>query len=131
MELQMGTKINYTKRTAQVLELEEYEVNELVKRMYGHFKTNGIAKDEIVKSFFILQSIYERKEKIRLETTAPLLDFKNKGIKLYRGNIVKLHDAGLSTHEIHKHLKLKKDAPSLSTIKRYIKSLQEWRINNG
>ncbi|QOP45692.1 hypothetical protein [Sulfurimonas paralvinellae] len=128
----MGTKINYTKRASQILEIEEYEVNELVKRMYGHFNKNGFAKDEIVKSFFILNDIKIRKEKIRLETTAPLLGFKNKGIEQYKGNIVKLHDEGKSTHEIHKNLKLnKKDAPSLSTIKRYIKSLQEWRSNNG
>jgi hypothetical protein len=99
--------------------------------MYGHFKQNGIKKEQIVKSFFILASIYQRKEQIKLDTTAPLLGFKNIGIKIYKGTIVKLHDACLSSHEIYKHLKQKKDAPSLSTIKRYIKSLKEWRLENG
>ena len=127
----MSTKINYTKRTAKTLDLEEYEVNELIKRMHGHFKKNGIEKDEITKAFFILQSIYERKEKIKLETTAPPLKSTQKGMKLYRGRIVKLHDAGQSTHAIYKDLKFKKDAPSLTTIKNYIRLLKEWRMNNG
>jgi len=67
----MSTKKNYIKRTAKTLGLEGYEVNELIKRMHRHFKKNGIDKEEITKAFFILQSIYERKEKIKLETTAP------------------------------------------------------------
>ena len=127
----MGTKINYLKRTANILNITEDETRELSKRMYGHFKKNGIKKDEVLKSFFILGRIYDRKEKIRLETTAPLLGFKNKGIQLYKGKIVKLYDLKFSTHEIYKHLTLKKDAPSLSTIKRYIVALKKWRSNNG
>jgi len=127
----MGAKINYTKRTAKILNITEDEVRELSKRIYGHFKKNGIQKNEIIKSFFILESIYTRKEKIKLETTAPLLGFKNKGIKLYKGNIVKLYDLGLSTHDIYKQLKSKKDVPSLSTIKRYIVALKEWRFEDG
>jgi hypothetical protein len=127
----MGVKINYTKRASEILNLTEDEVRELSKRMHGHFRRNGIDRDAIVKSVFILQDIYERKEKIKEATTAPLLDFKSKGIKLYKGNIVKLYDDGFSTREIHKKMKHKKDAPSLSTIKRYISKLKDWRANNG
>ena len=127
----MWQKIDYLARAAKILSLSIDETKELSNRMYGHFDKNGIKKDEIIKSFFILASIYYRKEQIRLETTAPLLGFKNKGIQVYKGIIVKLHDAKLSSHEIYKHLKLKKDAPSLSTIKRYIKTLKEWRLENG
>lgn len=127
----MSTKINYTRRAAKTLNLEEYEVNELIKRMYGHFKKNGIEKNEITKAFFILQSIYERKEKIKLETTAPLFGFKHKGIELYRGTIVKLHKKGKSTHKIYDTLKRKKDAPSHSTIKRYIKALTQRSEHHG
>jgi len=127
----MGVKINYIKRASTTLNLAEDEIRELSKRMHGHFVKNGIDRDEIVKSFFILQKIYERKERIKEATTAPLLDFKNKGIQLYKGKIVKLYDLKFSTHEIYKHLTLKKDAPSLSTIKRYIVALKKWRSNNG
>lgn len=127
----MWQKIDYTARAAKTLGLSIDETKELSNRMYGHFDKNGIYKDEIIKSFFILESIYHRKEQIRLETTAPLLGFKNIGIQIYKGTIVKLHDTDLSSHDIHKHLKLKKDAPSLSTIKRYIQSLREWRLENG
>jgi len=127
----MWQKIDYKSRAAKTLGLTVCETNELIKRMYGHLNKNGILKDEIVKSFFILESIYQRKEHIRLETTAPLLGFKNKGIQFYKGTIVKLFDEKLSAHKIHNNLKLKKEAPSLSTIKRYIRSLKNWRLENG
>ncbi|MBA1432447.1 MAG: hypothetical protein FAF04_02360 [Epsilonproteobacteria bacterium] len=127
----MGTKIDYTKRAAKTLELTLDETHELVKRLHGHYKKFGIDRDQIEKSFFILQQIYDRKEQIKLQTTAPLLGFKHKGIELYRGLIVKLHKQGLSTHEIHKKIGRKKDAPSQSTIKRYIKALKEWSANHG
>ncbi|WP_457746286.1 hypothetical protein [Sulfurimonas sp.] len=124
-------KIDYLKRAAKALELEEYEVNELAKRMLGHLKKEQLSKDAIIKAFFILQDIKERKEQIRIQTTAPLLNFKNKGIALYRGTIVKLHKQGLSTYKIFDTLKRKKDAPSHSTIKRYLKTLKEKGYING
>jgi hypothetical protein len=127
----MWQKIDYLKRAAITLGLSSDETKELSNRMYGHFKKHGIKKDEIIKSFFILQHIYYRKEQIKLKTTAPLLGFKNKGIKIYKGDIVKFFDAGLSSHEINKRLSVKKDAPSLSTIKRYINTLKAWRLENG
>ncbi len=127
----MGVKIDYRARAAKTLGLTLDETNELVKRLHGHYKKFGIDKDQIEKSFFIFQEIYKRKEQITLQTTAPLLGFKHKGIELYRGLIVKLHKQGLSTHEIHKKIYRKKDAPSHSTIKRYIKTLKVWEQNHG
>ena len=38
----MGFAINDRKRVAKVLGLEIHEVNELLKRMNGHFRKNGI-----------------------------------------------------------------------------------------
>ncbi len=127
----MGVKIDYRVRAAKTLGLSLDETNELIKRLHGHYKRFGIDGDQIEKSFFILQQMYERKEQIKLQTTAPLLGFKHRGIKLYRGLIVKLHKEGLSTHEIHKKIYRKKDAPSHSTIKRYLKALKERNLNNG
>lgn len=68
----MGTKINYTKRAARTLGLSLDETNELIKRLHGHYKKFGIDGDQIEKSFFILQQIYERKEQIKLQTTGDI-----------------------------------------------------------
>jgi len=127
----MGFPINDRKRVAKVLGLEIYEVNELLKRMNGHFRKNGIDNKEIARSFFILLDILRRKKKQYIDLSVPLLDFKHKGIEKYRVDIVKLQDEGLSPEKIAKHLKSKKDAPSLSTIKRYLNSLADWRKQNG
>lgn len=128
----MGFKINYRKRVAIQFGLSEEETNELLKRLHGHLKRHGVSHEEIAKSFFILREILERKEKQRIRQNVPQLGFKNKGIEKYKIEIVKLYEQGLSAEKIHHTLKLKKEAPSLSTIKRYIKAFKEWKgTNNG
>lgn len=127
----MGFKINHRKRLAKLLNLSLDEVNEFLKRINGHLQKHGTNSDEIAKSFFILRDILHRKEQQRIKLTLPLLGFKNIGLKKHRVEIVKLFDKGLSVANIHKSIKLKKDAPSLSTVKRYIKALRDWRLENG
>ena len=113
------------------MNLSEDEVRELAKRMNGHFKKHGTTKDEIIRSFFILQDIRNRKESLQQKFLAPDLGFKQKGISLYKSEIVKLYNQGLSAGKIYDALKYKKEKPSLSTIKRYLKSYREWRRENG
>jgi hypothetical protein len=127
----MGFKINHRKRVAKLLGLEIHEVNELLNRMNGHFRKNGIDNDEIARSFFILGDIQTKKETQRIKFSVPLLDFKHKGIINYRVKIVTWRDKGFSAEYIAKRLKAKEDAPSLSTIKRYLKAVSDWRKNNG
>lgn len=127
----MGFFIDYKKRVAKQFSLSLDETNELLKRMHGHFKKNGISNNEIAKSFFILREIIKRKEEQKLKTSIFDLDFKHKGIKKYKIEIVKLFDKGFSSYKIYEELKLKKDCPSLSSIKRYIKTYKKWRQNNG
>lgn len=127
----MGFYINYRNRVAKQFSLSLDETNELLKRIRGHFKKHGISEDEIAKSFFILRDIIKKKEEQKLRTSIPELNFKNKGIEKYKIQIVKLLDKNLSSYKIYEELKLKKDCPSLSTIKRYVKALMDWRKNNG
>lgn len=127
----MGFFIDYRKRVAQQFSLSVDETNELLKRMHGHYKKNGISHEEIAKSFFVLRNIVHRKEDQKLKTSVPQLNFKNKGIEKYKIEIVKFLDKGISTTKIFEAIKLKKNAPSLSTIKRYIKAFNDWRNNNG
>jgi len=127
----MGFKINHSARAATLLHLSLDESHELSKRMYGHLIKNGLSQDQIAKSFFILRDIWMRKERQRIRLSVPLLGFKNKGIEKYRIEIAKLQDEGLSANQIAKVLQKKKDAPSVSTSKRYIKALKEWRLNHG
>lgn len=127
----MGFYISYINRVAILLGLSEEEVYELLKRMNGHFRKHGIDNEQIAKSFFILSDIQMKKETQRIKLSVPLLGFKHKGIEKYRVEIVKLQDKGMSVEKIAKHLKGKKDAPSLSTVKRYLKALSDWRKNNG
>jgi len=127
----MGFKINHRKKAAKTLGISLDEMNELLKRMNGHFRKFGVDNDEIAKSFFILKHILDRKEQQRIDLSIPILKFTQKGVKKYRVEIVKMFDDGLSINKIYKELKLKKDAPSLSTIKRYISALKDWRQNNG
>jgi len=127
----MGFKINHRKRAAETLGISLDEVNELLKRINGHLRKFGIDNEEIAKSFFILKDILDRKEAQRIILSIPLLMFTHKGIKKYRVEIVNMFDAGFSINKIYQVLKLKKDAPSLSTIKRYISALKDWRSENG
>jgi len=127
----MGFKIHHMARVAKLLSLSVDESHELTKRMHGHLKKSGLNQDEIAKSFFVLNDIWKRKEEQKIKLSVPLLGFKNKGIEKYRIEIVKLKTEGLSADKIAKTLKNKKDAPSVSTIKRYIKALKEWRLNHG
>ena len=54
----MGFKINHRKRLAKAFGLSLDEVNELLQRMNGYFRKNGIDNEEIAKSFFILNDIW-------------------------------------------------------------------------
>ena len=60
----------------------------------------------------------------------PLLGFKSKGIEKYRVEIVKLDKEGLSPQKIVNHIKGRKYEVSLSTIKRYLNALKNWRSEN-
>lgn len=126
----MSFKINYPQRMAKTLKnLSKDEVKEFLKRAEGHLQKHGNHRLSIAKMFFILDEIYDRKEKQRIKDSAPLLGFKHKGIGEYRGEIVRLHEEGSSAEKIAEKLKAEKDAPSLSTIKRYIKAVSDWREN--
>ena len=92
----MGFKTNHRKRLAKAFGLSLDEVNELLQRMNGYFRKNGIDNEEIAKSFFILNDILHRKEKQRIKLSIPLFGFKSKGIEKYRVEIVKFDEQGLS-----------------------------------
>lgn len=126
----MSFPINYKQRVADQFDLSTDEVNELLKRMHGHFKKHGISHKEIARSFFILNNIKIRKEQQRIKQCVPVLGFKHKGIELYRVEFVKKYNKGISCEQIYKDIRLKKDAPSLATVKRYIKAYKEWRSKN-
>ena len=128
----MSFKINYPQRMAKTLKnLSKDEAKEFLRRAEGHLQKHGNNRLSIAKMFFILDEIYDRKEKQRIENSAPLLDFKHKGIDRHRGEIVRLHEEGLSAEKIANELCRKKDAPSISTIKRYLKAVSDWREING
>lgn len=126
----MGFKINHKKRMAKTLNLSLNDIDELLARMRGHFK-NKITYTEIARSFFILDDIYKRNEIKRIKKEVPELGFKNKGILKYRTHIVKLIRKEFSSEKIYKLLRKYKDCPSLSTIKRYKKSYNEWESNKN
>jgi len=127
----MSFEINYKQRVSKILNISIDEVGELLKRAEGHCRKNGANRYELARMFFILEDINNRKEKQRIKDSAPLLGFKHKGIDKYRGEIVRLQEDGLSAEKTAKYLCRKKDAPSLSTIKRYLKALSNWRKNNS
>lgn len=129
--LPMAFEINYKQRMANILNLSRDEVNEFLKRSEKHLKKNGTNRLELARMFFILEDIYIRKEEQRIKESAPLLGFKHNGIQRYRGEIIRLHEEGTSAEKIAKHFYRKKDAPSLSTIKRYIKAVKSWKENDG
>jgi hypothetical protein len=125
----MAFEINYKQRMSKILNISIDEANELLKRGERHLKKNGTNRHELARMFFILEDIYTRKEEQRIKDSAPLLGFKHKGIERYRGEIIRMHEDGTSAEKVAKHLCRKKDAPSLSTIKRYLKAVRDWREN--
>ena len=127
----MSFEINYKQRVSKILDISIDEVSELLKRAEGHIRKNGVNRHELAKMFFILENINNRKEEQRVKDRAPLLEFKHKGIVKYRGDIVRLYQNEVSAERIAKKYNGKKDAPSLSTIKRYLKALNTWREDNG
>lgn len=127
----MSFKIDYSKRVASILGLSQDEVKELLKRLEGHYLKHGVSQFEIARSFFVLKHIYTRKQIQKLEQSAPELGFKHRGIIAYKGEIVRLLSEGYGSQKICKALQHKKDAPSLATIKRYVKAYSEWRKNHG
>lgn len=127
----MSFEINYKQRMSKTLNISIDEVSEFLKRAEGHLKKNGVNRHELARAFFILENINNRKVEQRIKDSAPLLEFKHKGIVKYRGEIVRLYQNEVSAERIAKKLNVKKDAPSLSTIKRYLKALNAWREDNG
>lgn len=127
----MSFKIDYSKRVANLLGLSTDEVKELLKRLEGHYKKHGVTKFEIARSFFVLRDIFTRKQIQKLEQSAPNLGFKHRGLIAYKKEIVHMVSEGFGSQKIYYTLQHKKDAPSLATIKRYVKAYIEWRSLNG
>jgi hypothetical protein len=124
----MGLPIDYLKRVGKLLDLSQDEVKELIFRMEGHYKQHGADHFEVARSFFILKDIWMRKAAEKLEKEIPTLGFKHMGLLKYRCEIVQMMTEGLGSQKIHEALKYKNGAPSLATIKRYMKAYKEWRV---
>lgn len=123
----MAFNKNFIRRHAKVLRLTEAEMKDLVKRMLGHLQMHGLNEFELARSFFVLKEICTRKIQKELENNIPEFGFKQRGIILYRVEIVDLLNEGYGSQKIHNALSDKANCPSLATIKRYIKAYKEFK----
>jgi len=117
----MKLTINYINRASKVLDFTEKEIEEYAKRVVGHLNkcgANGVTKNQIIQSVFIIKDIKEK----QLQEKAKELHIKNQVIRKYQKEIKELSLLGLGTQRISNELKSRyKVNISSSSIYRFLK----------
>lgn len=112
------------KKLAQLLEINDKNVNELLKRMSGFLSQRKvISKRNLADSFFVLEDIKIREAELRNKRSKIVL--KNPILLKYEETIINLYKQGHGYLSISNQLKSRHNASvSKSTIFRYIKKME-------
>ena len=117
----MNLTINYKTRASKVLDLSVEDMEEYSRRVAGHLTkcgANGITKNQIIQSIFIIKDMKDR----QLKEKAKELHIKNINIRKYYKDILELANLGLGCQRISNELREKyKINISNSSIYRFLK----------